>query len=137
MKFCRNCEILSKLWNLVKIVKCCKNCEIWSKLWNLVEIVKFGRKPFWVIFLHPHLSYTFFLTIYTFLVNIYTPYMYYLCNLTLFEKFLLHLYLLIESFARWSSTILPRQNKVAKLRRHTGRVYFASDSFCPVPRLGK
>ena len=34
-----NCEILSKLWNLVKIVKSGQNCEIWSKLWNLVKIV--------------------------------------------------------------------------------------------------
>ena len=41
MKFCQNCEILSKLWSSVKIVKFCQNCEILSKLWNFVNIVKF------------------------------------------------------------------------------------------------
>ena len=28
---------------MVKIVKFGQNCEIWSKLWNLVDIVKFGQ----------------------------------------------------------------------------------------------
>ena len=50
MKFGWNCEIWSKLYNLVKIVKFGQNCEIWSnckiwsKLWNLVKIVKSGQK---------------------------------------------------------------------------------------------
>ena len=43
VKFGQNCEIWSKLWNLVKIVKFGRNYEIWSKLWNLVKIVKFGQ----------------------------------------------------------------------------------------------
>ena len=51
-KFCQNCEIWSKLWNLVEILIFGQNSDIWSsfwnfdqiwsKLWNLVKIVIFG-----------------------------------------------------------------------------------------------
>ena len=50
MKFGENCEIWSKLWNLVKIVKFGQNSQIWSKFSNLAEIlwsdqkVKLGQK---------------------------------------------------------------------------------------------
>ena len=40
----QNPEMLSKSWNLVKILFV-KNPEIWSKSWNLVKILKFGWNP--------------------------------------------------------------------------------------------
>ena len=43
-KFGQNCEIWSKMWNMVEIVKSGQICEIWLKLWNFVKIVKFGHE---------------------------------------------------------------------------------------------
>ena len=35
-----------KLWNVAEIVKFCQNCEIWPKLWNLVTPISFARFRF-------------------------------------------------------------------------------------------
>ena len=43
VSFDGNCEVWSKMWNLVKIVKFGQNYDVWSKLTNLFDIEKNGQ----------------------------------------------------------------------------------------------
>ena len=43
VKFVQNCEIRSKLYNLVQIVRFGQNCQIRSTLWNFIKFLKFVR----------------------------------------------------------------------------------------------